>query len=486
MSSETKIKTHEETKNVSSQDLSRETKIKIEGQTKNVSSQDLSRETKIKTHEETKNVSCQDLSSETKIKIEGQTKSRSEGNKKRLKVTLIQMKKTDHPFWDTQPVAVKTTKYDKCDDSNPFWRKKLNLVMNPNEQTGRIVSCEPEELLQESLKLPLGFEWIEVEIDALCAFLFDFYVTDPDANFRMSYSRETIDWVINPPGSRKDWQIGVIESNSKTLVATIIAIPSLTNVLKVDVPLVHIDFLCIRPSFRSNNLAPILIKEISRRVAITGILAATYTAAIELPHLITTSKCYHRPINMKKLIDLKFCFQHPKLTMMATLKHYSLPVVKAYQRLRIMNELDAESACELLNSHLKRYKIHTIFSIEDFKHYFLPRDNVVYSYVVERNDKIVNFASFYAINTIAVHSKAKDNIVRGAYLYYIVDIDIISNIINFASELKFDVFNCMDLMSNDKFIQPCKFIVGTGKSNYYFYNWKCPKVDPSEMAVVIV
>ena len=42
-----------------------------------------------------------------------------------------------------------------------------------------------------------------------------------------------------------------------------------------------------------------------------------------------------------------------------------------------------EKACKSLNDYLSKYKLHQQFSIEEFEHWFLPRKDIVYSYVVE-------------------------------------------------------------------------------------------------------
>jgi len=396
------------------------------------------------------------------------------------------VKKTSHQFWETQPVAVETTSYDQKDDVNPFWREKLNLIMDPNKETGRIVSCKPEELLPNPLKLPSGYEWVEPDMKDMCAFLREFYATDPNDNFRLSYADTSIAWAITPPGFRRDWHIGIVKSDTMTLVAMITAVPSVVRVLDSEVPLVEINFLCVRPSHRSSGLAAIMIREISRRVAITGILAAIYTTALELPHLVTSTSYHHRPLNMKKLLNLKFCHPHPKLTMAGSLKQYALPDFKACPGLRPLKETDLRAACTLLNSYLAKYKVRTIFDLDSFKHHFLPREHVVYSYVVEKKGRVINFVSFYSIDTIAIRSDAKDKTIRSAYLSYVVDASIMPEILNLASRLGFDLFNCVDIMSNASFIKTCKFIMGTGRSNYYFYNWKCPKIEKSEMAVILI
>jgi glycylpeptide N-tetradecanoyltransferase len=48
-----------------------------------------------------------------------------------------------------------------------------------------------------------------------------------------------------------------------------------------------------------------------------------------------------------------------------------------------MKASDVKQVCALLNSFLKKFKVAPHFSEDDVRHWFLPIDNVIYSYVVE-------------------------------------------------------------------------------------------------------
>ncbi|OMJ13498.1 Glycylpeptide N-tetradecanoyltransferase 2, partial [Smittium culicis] len=45
----------------------------------------------------------------------------------------------------------------------------------------------------------------------------------------------------------------------------------------------EINFLCINKKIRKQRFAPILIKEITRRINLSGIFQAVYTAGIQIP-----------------------------------------------------------------------------------------------------------------------------------------------------------------------------------------------------------
>lgn len=55
--------------------------------------------------------------------------------------------------------------------------------------------------------------------------------------------------------------------------------------------LVEINFLCVHKKLRAKRLAPVLIKEVTRRVNLEGIFQATYTAGVFLPTPVATCRC---------------------------------------------------------------------------------------------------------------------------------------------------------------------------------------------------
>lgn len=55
--------------------------------------------------------------------------------------------------------------------------------------------------------------------------------------------------------------------------------------------MVEINFLCVHKKLRSKRVAPVLIREITRRVNLQGIFQAVYTAGVVLPKPIATCRC---------------------------------------------------------------------------------------------------------------------------------------------------------------------------------------------------
>ena len=113
--------------------------------------------------------------------------------------------------------------------------------------------------------------------------------------------------------------------------------------------MVEINFLCVHKKLRSKRVAPVLIKEITRRVNCQGIFQAVYTAGVVLPKPVGTCRYWHRSLNPKKLIEVKFSHLSRNMTMQRHLKLYRLPEETKVAGLRPLKAADVPEACKLLN-----------------------------------------------------------------------------------------------------------------------------------------
>ena len=50
----------------------------------------------------------------------------------------------------------------------------------------------------------------------------------------------------------------------------------------------------------------------------------------------------------------------------------------------------------------------------------------------------------------------------------------------------FDVFNALNVMENDKFLDDLKFGVGDGCLHYYVYNWRCTTMEAADVGLVLL
>ena len=185
-----------------------------------------------------------------------------------------------------------------------------------------------------------------------------------------------------------------------------------------------INFLCVIRKLRSKRLAPVLIKEITRRFQLNGIFQAVYTAGIYLPTPIARPRYYHRPLNPKKLVEVGFSYCPQNQTMSSFIASYRLPTKKSFKWAET-KESDCEGVKSLLEKRFKQSncEFYPEWTVEDTKHYLLPRENAMYSYVVKDDEgHVTDFISFYGINS-TINGSATHSTLRCAYLYYYADKD---------------------------------------------------------------
>uniref|UniRef100_A0A1I7URC9 Glycylpeptide N-tetradecanoyltransferase n=1 Tax=Caenorhabditis tropicalis TaxID=1561998 RepID=A0A1I7URC9_9PELO len=385
--------------------------------------------------------------------------------------------------------------------SYQFW--STQPVPQMNEMVPADVNCAIEEAIPmdkvraEPFSLPAGFRWSNVDLNdadqllELYNLLTKNYVEDDDSMFRFDYSAEFLKWALQVPGHRAEWHCGVRADSNNRLLAFIGAVPQTVRVYNKTVDMVEINFLCVHKNLRSRRVAPVLIREITRRVNITGIFQAAFTAGIVIPKPVSVCRYYHRSLNPRKLIDVRFSHLSSKMTMARTIRLYKLPDEPATRNLREMTAGDVPQVYKLLTKSLEQYKLAPVYnSEEELAHALVPRKNVVYSYVAENhNGKITDMISFYSLPSTVMGSAAH-KAIYAAYLYYYVAGSVsVKQLINdsliLANKEKFDVFNALDLMHNDEIFSDLKFGKGDGNLQYYLYNWKCADMKPSEIGLVL-
>lgn len=312
--------------------------------------------------------------------------------------------------------------------------------------------------------------------------------------FRFDYSREFLRWALLPPGYLPQLHVGVRAAKSRKLVAFITGVPANISVHGQAVPMVEINFLCIHKKLRSKRLAPVLIKEITRRVNLTGVWQAVYTAGVKLPTPMAMNRYYHRSLNPKKLIDVGFSRLPRNMSMARTILRFRVAAEPKTPGVRAMEPRDCEAAHALLVDYFRRrdFKLHQNFSLDEFAHMLLPRKGVVSSYVVEdpESGKITDFFSFYSLPSSIIGNPDHQTLFA-AYNYYTVAAktplkDLMGDALILAKSEGFDVFNALDLMDNSTFLEELRFGRGDGELHYYVYNWRPSPCKPEEVALVLL
>ncbi|KAJ7365182.1 glycylpeptide N-tetradecanoyltransferase [Desmophyllum pertusum] len=148
------------------------------------------------------------------------------------------------------------------------------------------------------------------------------------------------------------------------------------------------------------------------------------------------------------------------------------------------------SAFEKTTEYLRKFSLAPEFSMEEFQHWFTPRDGIVDSFVIKDEDgQVTDMISFYTLPSTVMHHPVHKQL-KAAYSFYNVChktplMDLMQDALILAKQRGFDVFNALDLMENKEFLEKLKFGIGDGNLQYYLYNWKCPFMTPEKVGLVL-
>ena len=280
-----------------------------------------------------------------------------------------------------------------------------------------------------------------------------------------------------------------------------------------EVECAEINFLCVHKDLRAKRLAPILIKEITRRVNLENIWQAVYTAGAQIPTPITGATYWHRSLDVAKLLECKFTSKPANTSKGRFIAQNRLPEEDVMPDMRPMTEADIPEVTRLLTEYLSNRKIHINFNQEEVQHFFMPQNNVIYTYVCgQEGGTLTDLFSFYCLPSQILGGKRQqvDPLLKGtehdpslaaqnsekdilwvAYSYYNVsttdrlELGMQQMLIN-AHREGFHVFNALDVMENSNFLENLKFGEGDGQLYYYLYNWRMKDIVPADLGIVLV
>lgn len=347
---------------------------------------------------------------------------------------------------------------------------------------------------------------------------------DSAGKFRFDYSVEFLRWALNPPttpaGEYSDWIVAVKATGTDKFFAFITAIPVHMVVNGAEILMAEVNFLCVHKKIREKRLAPLLIREITRRVNLKNIWQAIYTSGATLPTPFSTAQYWHRNLNPEKLVKAKFAFRPAGMNNVKYNKMHRLPTETTTPGLRQMKVSDVPKVTVALNKHLQtKYAVHIKFDQAEVKHFLLPQAGIVNSFVVETEGEITDFYSFYTLNSsilqedLKIPSKEEKKSsgaagqteedkqeerdrsrVNAAYAFYnFVQGDdperlqmILKDMLTLAKQEKFDVFNMTEVLQNFSIGENLLFKPGDGKLAHYLYNYRVKQVTSDKIGIVLV
>lgn len=375
-----------------------------------------------------------------------------------------------HAFWSKQPIVA----VDQEDVAEGYIDQTIPVTNPPDKPVA----------------LPGNFVWTELDIndDAQLEEVYNFlayhYVETDDHSMRFLYPPEFLRWTLVQPGYIPEWIFGVRTAKG-TLVGFISGTPHNFRLNDEEQPWCTVNFLCVHSKLRSKNMATVLISEMARRVRLSHVYRAIFSGS-GIPSKHFASVCYcHRPISVKRLSSCGF-YPVPESKMTNALKMFQVPKL-VHGDIRPMTEEDVPAVLELLEATSSSYKFTPTFTPELVAHMFLPRNGIVYSYVIPSSKGIQAFASFYMMDwTTLQENKGCVTSLKAAYLWYHAstfsnNTSLIKDVINLAAnEAHADIINAFLGESADSLLE-CKFQRGDKELEFYSYNFAVPSMAGSDV-----
>jgi glycylpeptide N-tetradecanoyltransferase len=240
----------------------------------------------------------------------------------------------------------------------------------------------------------------ESEVQEVYELLSGHYVEDNDASFRFAYTAGFFKWypdllaltnsrALLTPDYKKELHVGLRATHNKNrkLCGFISGIPITLRIRNNTIKTVEINFLCIHKKLRSKRLAPVLIKEVTRRCHLEGIWEAVYTAGVVPSKPISTCRYYHRPLDWLKLYETGFSPLPPRSTKERMVLRNKLPENTSIPGIRLMEEKDVASVTKLLDTYLAKFDLAPVYTEEEVRHWLLHKgdeegERVIWTYVV--------------------------------------------------------------------------------------------------------
>jgi glycylpeptide N-tetradecanoyltransferase len=316
-----------------------------------------------------------------------------------------------HEFWDTQPIGKDAVTLDAGD---------------------------------APIELPEGFEWSTCQTHELRNLLSAHYLSDEVSS--LEYSKNLIEWVLH---ADPYWNVALRKSGK--LVGFIAARPSTVSVDRARVSAVEVTFLCVSKRLRDKRLAPLLIREITRRAVLRGVHQAIYTAVSELPSPVASTYYWHRLLNVPNLIKSGFYeTDRPNARMFDVHGTSALHRATQDDAAEILNVLKAEATSLRLCRDVDEDYVQRLLRLP---HVFAGEGKFVCLYEV----------GYKSSNGVAN---------RQAYVLHAVGEGALQDATILAKNAGFDVLNCLDAPFSEDELRERRFIRGVGALHYYLYNWK--------------
>lgn len=165
-----------------------------------------------------------------------------------------------------------------------------------------------------------------------------------------------------------------------------------------------------------------------------------------------------------------------------------------------MEKRDLAAVFKLFKDQQSKYKIQYKYTQDDIMHHLLPKEDIVWTYVVEDSKKVVtDFFSMYRLTQTCTNAEVNalgyEQMHSACMYFYGLTVntlkDVVVTMLHLAKdEMACDAFSAMTLMDNkpDLFIKELNFLPGDGCLYYYLVNWALgdERIESNDLGTILI
>lgn len=265
---------------------------------------------------------------------------------------------------------------------------------------------KPELFIKfESLPEGFAFKTLGVtNLEDIYGLINNHYIEDEQHIVRSSYSKDFLYWYLKyiPTG----FIVGLTYKNKLIGMITVTFIDMIIYGKEIKVP--YINLLCIQNKIRNLGIASLLIEEIKKRLSKINLTHALFVGMKKITKSFCTTKDYVIPINYEKLKEVGFLTED--LT----------PIPRMIDNpLHLLTSSDIDMVVPKLNKFMEKIKIKPHFTKDSAYHFFIPKKNIVYSFVKRnQNDEVTDFINVYKKYLYCIDQKKIISVAQLSFYFY--------------------------------------------------------------------
>lgn len=270
-------------------------------------------------------------------------------------------------------------------EKKSFWNTKPVLQYNETAS----VSCNIEDLSnrklynkQNPINLPNIMKWVIIDtknkIDNVCEFLNEYCDQSPKIKFTPDLLKL---WL-----GHRNVLLGIVKKTDSTLCGIIGCSIYKTTIYDKTNLFAHVVLLCAHNMYRKTNITQTMINELIRYLYVTHKISyGLFSSTKKLFQPVSVYSTYIRPLNYIKLCDAGFIKKTTNKIMLVK-KEENINYIS-------MKESHLNDVYDVYSKYIIRFNLCCKYTKEEF--FYLLFNNLVKSYVIMENDKIVDFVSYY-------------------------------------------------------------------------------------------